>query len=53
MAECIECGAALALEKVEKGELVECPECGAGLEVVSIEPLKVGLAPKESEDWGE
>ena len=53
MAECVECGAVLALENVEKGELVECPECGTELEVVSVEPLKVEKAPEESEDWGE
>jgi len=53
MAECTECGAAIALENVEQGELVECKECGAELEIVSVKPIKVEKAPEESEDWGE
>ena len=40
-------------EKVEKGEVVSCQDCSAELEVVSIKPVKLKLAPKEDEDWGE
>jgi alpha-aminoadipate carrier protein LysW len=38
---------------VEQGEIVPCPDCGADLEVLSTEPLTLGLAPEEGEDWGE
>jgi alpha-aminoadipate carrier protein LysW len=52
-ATCPECGAELELEGVEKGEIVPCGECGADLEVIATEPLTLGLAPEEGEDWGE
>ncbi|WP_456409547.1 lysine biosynthesis protein LysW [Oceanithermus sp.] len=52
-ATCPECGATLTLESPELGELLICDDCGAELEVVSVEPLKVELAPEEAEDWGE
>ncbi len=50
---CPECEAELALENVEKGEIVQCPECSAELEVISTDPLQLDLAPEEEEDWGE
>ncbi|WP_456476469.1 lysine biosynthesis protein LysW [Oceanithermus sp.] len=50
---CPECGVSLTLENPELGELLICDDCGAELEVVSVEPLKVELAPEEAEDWGE
>lgn len=50
---CPECGADLGLTDVEVGEIVSCPECGADLEVLSVNPLQLGLAPAEEEDWGE
>lgn len=50
---CPECDAELALNNVEKGEIVTCPDCGAELEVVNDKPLEVALAPEEEEDWGE
>jgi len=50
---CPECGATLIIENPELGELLICDDCGAELEVVSVEPLKVELAPEEAEDWGE
>ena len=34
------------------GELV-CPDCGVELEVLSADPLNLGLASEEGEDWGE
>lgn len=43
----------LGLTDVEVGEIVSCPECGADLEVLSVDPLQLGLAPAEEEDWGE
>jgi alpha-aminoadipate carrier protein LysW len=52
--ECPECAAKLDLAPdIEDGEIVICPECGADLEVVSLDPLKVELAPTVEEDWGE
>ncbi|MBX6340822.1 MAG: lysine biosynthesis protein LysW [Thermomicrobiaceae bacterium] len=53
MAVCPECGAELALGAVEVGEIVPCAECGAELEVLGVEPVELGLAPAEEEDWGE
>ncbi|MBX6753017.1 MAG: lysine biosynthesis protein LysW [Thermorudis peleae] len=50
---CPECGATLTLENVEVGEIVQCPECGVDLEVLEVDPLELGLAPAEEEDWGE
>ena len=35
------------------GEIIECEECGVELEVVSVNPLKLELAPEVEEDWGE
>ena len=53
-AECPECGATISFKSQPVlHELVRCPECGAELEVVSLEPLKLDLAPTEEEDWGE
>ena len=53
MATCPECAAELELENVEQGEIVPCPDCGAELEVLSTDPVTLGLAPEEGEDWGE
>jgi alpha-aminoadipate/glutamate carrier protein LysW len=53
-AECPECLAELQLAAdVEEGEIVVCVECGIELEVLSVDPLKLDLAPEEAEDWGE
>ncbi len=52
--ECPECGGSVELDDdVISGEIIECPDCAVELEVVSIEPLKVEVAPEEDEDWGE
>ncbi len=54
MAECPECGAIVIDEpKYEEGEIIDCEDCGLELEVVGVEPLELGLAPEEEEDWGE
>ena len=53
MAACPECAAEIELTEVEQGEIVPCPECGAELEVLSTDPVALGLAPEEGEDWGE
>ena len=51
---CPECDAVLNLDpKVRKGEIVVCKECRVELEVRNINPIKLDLAPKEEEDWGE
>jgi alpha-aminoadipate carrier protein LysW len=51
---CPECAAEITLvEGTEVGEILVCPDCGVDLEVVSLEPAKVQLAPREEEDWGE
>ncbi len=52
-AECPECFAEVELSDVMQHEIVQCAECGADLEVVSIEPVRLELAPEEEEDWGE
>lgn len=51
---CPECEANVELgNNVEKGEIVQCPDCGVELEVVSTDPVELGVAPEEEEDWGE
>lgn len=50
---CPECGAEWELSGVEQGEIVICPDCGVELEVLSVNPISLGLAPEEGEDWGE
>ena len=51
--ECPECGAELTIGQVEAGEIIVCAECGVELEVLSVDPVTVGPAPEEGEDWGE
>lgn len=53
MVQCPECGADLDLESVEVGEIIQCPDCGVELEVLTTDPISLGLAPAEEEDWGE
>jgi alpha-aminoadipate/glutamate carrier protein LysW len=53
MTSCPECAADLELENVETGEIVQCPDCGVELEVLETDPIQLGLAPAEEEDWGE
>jgi alpha-aminoadipate/glutamate carrier protein LysW len=53
MVECPECAADIEVANVEEGEILSCPECGAELEVRGIDPVKLAVAPKEEEDWGE
>jgi alpha-aminoadipate carrier protein LysW len=52
-AECIDCGAALAVEVRLPGEILDCPDCGIELEVRSVTPLVLAAAPEVEEDWGE
>ena len=53
MVECPECGANIEIKEVEQGEVLSCQDCGAELEVKSVDPIKLELAPKEEEDWGQ
>ena len=54
MMKCIECGTDIVFpEDVMENELIDCDACGIELEVISIDPLKLDLAPEEQEDWGE
>lgn len=54
MITCKECGSGITLpDDVVENEIVDCEACGVELEVVSLDPLKVELAPEEQEDWGE
>ncbi len=48
---CPECEASIIVNDVEKGEFVQCPDCGVELEVLSTEPIKLGPAPDEGENW--
>lgn len=52
-ATCPECAAEIELKDVEQGEIVQCPDCGSELEVLNSNPMTLGLAPEEGEDWGE
>jgi alpha-aminoadipate/glutamate carrier protein LysW len=54
MVECTECGGEIELPKtIEISEITTCPDCGAELEVVSVNPIRLELAPEEEEDWGQ
>ena len=54
MSTCPECGSKLELgQDVIAHEIIDCPTCGAELEVMSLDPIKIELAPQEEEDWGE
>lgn len=54
MVECPECSGIIEVSKeAQIGEIFTCPDCGAELELKSTNPLKLDLAPKEEEDWGE
>ena len=51
---CPECDATVELAAgTEVGEILVCADCGVDLEVTALEPVKVQLAPREEEDWGE
>lgn len=50
---CPECEATLTLVNPLPGEIVPCHDCGVDLEVVSVNPLRLDLAPEVEEDWGE
>lgn len=50
---CPECEGSLTLNDPLQGEIVPCAYCGADLEVLSLDPLRLDLAPEEEEDWGE
>jgi len=51
---CPECDAVITVKaKTRKNEIISCVECSAELELLSVQPIKLGLAPKEEEDWGE
>ncbi len=52
--QCPECAGELDIDdSVEQGEIVPCPDCGSDLEVLGTNPIVLGLAPEEGEDWGE
>ena len=50
---CPECEGILSLEDPMVGEIMPCAFCGADLEVISVDPLRLELAPEVEEDWGE
>lgn len=51
--ECTECAAAIDATPALTGEIIDCPDCGVELEVVSLDPLRLEVAPEVEEDWGE
>jgi len=53
MSTCPTCGADVATGNVEQGEILTCVECGTELEVLSLDPVRIALAPETQEDWGE
>jgi alpha-aminoadipate/glutamate carrier protein LysW len=52
-ATCPECEGPIILRDPLQGEIIPCAACGAELEVVSLDPVRLELAPEEEEDWGE
>lgn len=53
MSMCPTCGAEIATDGAELGEILTCGDCGTELEVVSLSPVQITLAPETEEDWGE
>ena len=53
MSTCPTCGADVETSSVEQGEILTCIECGTELEVLSLDPVRIALAPETQEDWGE
>ncbi len=53
MSACPTCGAGVANEGAEQGEILTCGDCGTELEVLSVDPFAIALAPETKEDWGE
>jgi alpha-aminoadipate carrier protein LysW len=53
MNNCPECAADIEINGAIVGEILQCGDCSVELEVLSLEPLSLGLAPAEEEDWGE
>ena len=52
-ATCPECEAQINLDDAVKGDIVVCQDCGVELEVRSKEPVRLEIAAKTEEDWGE
>lgn len=53
-AECPVCSAkVLVPNDAVIGELISCAECASELEVLDLDPLTLGEAPQEEEDWGQ
>ncbi len=51
---CPECDAEIPVSvSMVIGEVLSCSECGCELEIVSLDPLRLDLAPEIEEDWGE
>ena len=54
MIACLECASDVEIaEDTVVAEIIVCPDCGVELEVISLDPIKVDLAPEVEEDWGE
>ncbi|HRJ50584.1 MAG: lysine biosynthesis protein LysW [Phycisphaeraceae bacterium] len=52
--ECPECGGGVpATANLMRGEVVRCPDCSAELEVTGTAPIRLEVAPRVEEDWGE
>jgi alpha-aminoadipate carrier protein LysW len=53
-ATCPNCAVDLVLDGMPSvSEVIACPDCTVELEVISVEPVRLGLAPEVEEDWGE
>jgi len=53
-ATCPNCATDVAMEEApEVSEVIACPDCMVELEVISLDPVRLGLAPEVEEDWGE
>jgi len=51
---CPECDGTITIKaKTRKNEIITCPECSVELELLQVHPIKLELAPKEEEDWGQ
>lgn len=54
MISCPECeGTVLVADAPRLSEIIECGDCHVELEIMTIDPVRVALAPEVEEDWGE
>jgi alpha-aminoadipate carrier protein LysW len=54
MVPCPECSVGVAVGGGSAvSEVIECADCHSELEIISLDPVRLAVAPDVEEDWGE